>query len=76
MAKKINRRPKLVKVGNHLINILDVSRITRIRGRDEETGKKLYVVKFTSDPNPEYPCWVSEDDMGFLMSQFNIVMED
>jgi hypothetical protein len=74
--KKIDDRPKLVKIGKHLINIQDVSRITQIKRRDEESGKKLFVIKFTSDPNPEYPCRIDETDIAFLISQFNVIVDD
>jgi len=67
-------KPQLVKVGNHFINVKDVSAITKINGNSERG--RLYVVRFISNPNPEYTCWVGEKDIQFLLEQFNIIVGD
>src|SRR4030095_461985 len=73
MAKKKSKhssnKPTLLKVGKHYINPADVRSITEVRDG-------LYVVKFLSDPNPTYACWIEEEDIEFLLSHFNILVEN
>lgn len=66
---KKNGRPLLVKVGKHYISPSDIRCITQVR-------KDLYVVKFYSDPNPEYPCWIESKYIALLLEQFNIIVSD
>lgn len=94
MAKRMKQvKPTLIKCGKHLINPLDVSRISQVKVKEtvEDSPEDndpwpddrdfrparieriLYIVKFISDPNPEYPCWVEKKDIGVLLEQFNIV---
>lgn len=65
-----NKKPILVAVGQHMIDINDVACISRIKDR------KLYVVRLKSQPNMEYPIWVNNRDIGPLLAQFNIIMTD
>jgi len=78
MAPK-KAKPELVKIGNHYVNVADISCISAVKVRDEddqyETRKTMYVVRFISNPNPEYTCWVEKKDIGFLLEQFNIKVE-
>ena len=67
-AKK-NTKPVLVKVGKHFISPGDIRCITQVR-------HNLYVVKFFSDPNPEYPCWIESKHIELLLAQFNIIVSD
>lgn len=82
-------KPTLIKCGKHLINPNDVSCISQVKVRDvEDVGednpwpddvmpvrheRSLYIVRFISNPNPQYPCWVEKKDIGVLLEQFNIV---
>lgn len=63
------KKPTLIQVGRHLININDIRCITQVR-------KDLYVVKFFSEANPEYPCWVEKKHIAALLEHFNIVTSD
>lgn len=69
------KKPQLIKVGNHFININDVSRITKINRKecDDADSRILYVVHFISNPNLEYTCWVSKKDIDILIDQFEII---
>jgi len=77
------KKPVLIQCGKHLININDVRSISEVRAtvEDSEEGnlfgsrtrrKKLYIVKFISDPNPEYPIWINEENIGSLLKHFRI----
>lgn len=68
-TKKKNTKPLLVKVGKHYISPSDIRCITQVR-------KDLYVVKFYSEPNPEYPCWIESKHIELLLEQFNILVSD
>lgn len=78
-----NKKPKLIQVGKHFINPLDVSCISEVSTRREEydedvqgeitVKKTLYVVRFVSNPNPAYPCWVNREDISILLEQFEII---
>lgn len=65
MATK-KKRSILIKCGKHLIAPQDIRCITQVR-------PKLYVIRFFSDPNPEYPCWVEEKDIQNVLEQFDII---
>lgn len=70
-TKTTNRtkKPILIAVGKHFINPSDIRCITQVR-------KDLYVVKFFSDPNPQYACWISKDDIGVLLNHFEIIVSE
>ncbi len=87
-TKQINfLKPTLIKCGKHLINPNDVSCISQIKvkqvddsGDDEfwpdtqsRPERTLYIVRFISNPNPQYPCWVEKKDIGILIEQFNVI---
>lgn len=63
------KKPILIKVGKHFINPSDIRCITQVR-------KDLFVVKFISEPNPEWACWVNKDDIGKLLEHFEIIVSD
>lgn len=68
------KKAKLIKVGKHFVNPNDISRISKVNV--EQAGgstKTLYIVKFLSDPRPEFACWVNKEDIGILLEQFEIV---
>lgn len=67
MAAK--KKPSLVKVGDHLIDILDVACISKTR-----TG--LYVVRLKSQPNMEFPIWVRKNQITALLEHFDIQVSD
>jgi hypothetical protein len=74
MAPRIKRKkrapkPKLVRVGKHFISPNDVRGITQVRD-------DLYIVKFYSEPNPNYPCWIKASEIGKLLEHFEIVDTD
>ncbi len=66
------KKPTLIKCGNHFINPEDVSRITKIN----KGGIDLYSVKFKSEPNPNFACWVHGPEIISLLEQFNIISSD
>lgn len=72
--KKIIRRkivkPVLIKVGKHFISPSDIRCISEVK------GGRLYIVKFYSEPNPEYPCFVEPKDIDVILNYFNIVVGD
>ncbi len=88
-TKQINfLKPTLIKCGKHLINPNDVSCISQVRVKqldnpddeiwpDEEPSshvtRSLFIVRFISNPNPQYPCWVEKKDIGILIEQFNVI---
>lgn len=67
-TRKINK-PILIKVGKHYINPADIRCISQVR-------KDLFIVKFFSDPNPLYPCWVAHEDINILLEQFKVIVSD
>ncbi len=67
--KEPEKKPILIRCGKHLINPSDIRMITKVR-------KDLYIVKFYSDPNPEYPCWLKAENINILLERFEIIAED
>lgn len=67
--KRGPKKPVLIQCGKHFINPADVRAITKVRN-------KLYVIKFFSEPNPEWPCWVEEKHIGKLLEHFEIITTD
>lgn len=63
------KKPILIRCGKHLINPSDIRLITKVR-------KDLYVIKFFSDPNPDWACWVDAKDIGILLNHFEIIVSD
>lgn len=61
--------------------------VKRIADRDEDPGddwtpndvpierRSMYIVRFVSDPNLQYPCWVEKKDIGALLAHFLIISE-
>lgn len=68
--KKSVKKPVLVKVGRHYISPSDIRCISEVK------KGRLYIVKFFSDPNPQYPCWVNPEDIGKLLEHFEIIVSD
>ncbi len=68
-TKKV-AKPLLIKVGRHYIAPSDIRCISEVK------GGRLYIVKFYSEPNPEYPCFVEPKDIQTVLKQFNIVVGD
>lgn len=71
-TKRKSNKPTLIACGNHFINPLDISRITKV----VKGNKTLYVVKFYSDPNPDFACWIRGSEIDSLLDQFNIIVSD
>jgi len=72
MAPRVRKKkikPVLIKCGKHFISPGDVRCITQVKS-------DLYVVKFYSEPNPEYPCWIKEKEIGALLQHFEIIVSD
>jgi hypothetical protein len=67
--KRKGNKPVLIKCGKHLVSPTDIRCISQVR-------KDLYIVKFFSDPNPEFPCWVEAADIKTLLAQFEIIVGD
>lgn len=68
-TKKRSSKPTLIQCGNHFINPKDICRITKVL----KGTKELYVIKFFSDPNPDYACWVRGSEIEPLLAMFNII---
>lgn len=68
MAKK--KKPLLIKVGQHLVDPMDVSCITRIK------SKNLYIVRLKSQPNMEFPIWVKVAEIDALLDFFEVKSSD
>ncbi len=68
MAPRI-KKPILIKVGKHLMNPTDIRCITQVR-------KDLYVVKFLSEPNPDFACWVESKHINQLLEHFEVIVSD
>jgi sugar/nucleoside kinase (ribokinase family) len=70
--KKSTRKskPVLIKVGRHYISPSDIRCISEVK------KGRLYIVKFYSDPNPQYPCWVNPEDIHKVLEHFNIIVGD
>lgn len=58
-------RPLLIHCGKQLIDPTDVSCV-------KEAKKGLFIVKLKSEPNPEWPLWVEEEDIEALMAYFEV----
>lgn len=56
----------LVKCGETYINPKDVSSIKKVK-------MGLFVVRMVSEPNPVYPIWLREAEVGNLIQFFKIV---
>ena len=67
-----SNKPTLIACGKHFINPKDIQRITKI----EKGSKVLYVVRFLSEPNPDFACWLRGDEIEPLLEQFNIIVSD
>lgn len=65
-----NKKPLLVKAGNHLIDPNDVACITRVKTRG------LYIVRLKSQPNMEYPIWIQKNQIESLLEHFEIQLLD
>lgn len=63
-------KKQMVKVGNHIIDPIDVAVITKVK------TKGLYVVRLKSQPNMEYPIWVRGKEIEVLLEYFDIKIED
>jgi len=76
MAPRVKRqrvkKPILIKCGDNYINPNDVSLIRRI----VKGNKSLYLVKFLSNPNPEFPTWVRDNEIESLLNHFNIIVTE
>lgn len=67
---KKTKKPVLIRVGRHFISPSDIRCISEVK------GGRLYIIKFYSEPNPEYPCFVEPKDIGAVLDQFDIVIGD
>lgn len=70
--KRTTKKPILIKCGNHYINPTDIRKITKI----EKFQKPLYAIDFISAPNPDFTCWVKEDDINMLLEHFELIVSD
>lgn len=70
IVKKKNtvKKPILIKVGKHFISPSDIRCISEVK------QGKLYIIKFYSEPNPEFPCFVEPKDIGVVLEHFNIIV--
>jgi hypothetical protein len=64
-------KPRLIRVGKHLIDPNDVAAIVKAGEK-----KGLFIILLKSQPNAEYPMWVMESELGTLLEQFEIVEND
>lgn len=68
--KKKSNKPVLIQVGNHFISPADIRCISAVK------KGRLYIIKFYSEPNPEYPCFVEPDEIAKVLDHFDIVSGD
>lgn len=61
-------RRKLIQVGKHF---LDPNDIIGLKNAKDD----LYIVKLRSEPNPEWPLWVRERDLGLILQHFELIEE-
>jgi hypothetical protein len=76
-AKKLKKRnrskiqkPVLIQVGRHFIAPSDIRCISSVK------KGTLYIIKFYSEPNPEYPCFCTPDEIGKVLEHFDIISGD
>lgn len=65
----LKEKKTLFKCGHHLIDIDDILTISCVR-------KNLYIIKMKSNPDPEFPIWVTAAEVGPLLKKFNIENAD
>lgn len=82
-------KPRLIMVGSHLINPLDISSVSKVKvraseyedndtkgsffNRESREERYIYIVKMISNPNSTYPLWVKIDAIGALLNEFEII---
>lgn len=67
---KRTKKPVLIQVGRHFIAPNDIRCISAVK------NGKLYIIRFYSEPNPEFPCFVTPEEIGKVLNQFEIVSGD
>ena len=68
----MSSKPRLIRVGNNLVDPTDVACIAKVGGDHRD----LFVVRLKSQPNTEYPIWASEKELGSLLGEFKIIDGD
>ena len=69
VAKKAQtKKPVLIKVGRHFISPNDIRCISEVK------KGRLYIIKFYSEPNPEFPVFVEPEQIGALLDHFEIIV--
>lgn len=63
-------KPVLIQVGRHFIAPSDIRCISSVK------KGTLYIIKFYSEPNPEFPCFVTPEEIGKVLEHFDIVSGD
>lgn len=58
-------KPKLVRIGKHFVDPTDVAGIKNCKDG-------LYLLRLKSEPNPEYPMWLSEREVERALEHFDI----
>ncbi len=58
-------KPILVRCGSAFISPSDVSCV-------KEAKRGLFVVTFRDNPNPEWPLWLREEEVGELLRHFEV----
>lgn len=64
-------KPEMLQIGQHLISPDDIAGVKRA-----SITKNLYILILKSQPNPEWPIWITEKDMKCLVKHFNIICTD
>lgn len=65
-----SKKPVLIKVGRHFISPADIRCISEVK------KGRLYIIKFYSEPNPEFPCFVEPEQIGVVLQHFEIIVGD
>jgi len=65
---KTQPKPTLVKIGKHYLEPTDIAGI-------KQAKQGLYIIILHSQPEPEFPLWLTEREFNQSKKYFNIVGE-
>ena len=69
MPQRKVSKPTLVKLGDHFLDPNDVAGF-------KQAKKGLFIIRLRSEPNPDFPLWISEREVECALQYFNIVGGD
>jgi hypothetical protein len=68
MKEKGVKKVELVKIGKHYLDPTNIAGI-------KEAKCGLYIIMLRSEPEPQYPLWLSEKDLDKAKKYFDIIGE-